>query len=284
MGRQTTARHYLQRLELEGWLRLKWLAHRGVYAPRRRASSAVTFVAGVQRSGTNMLMDVLEQSLLTDVYHERDPRAFDNYIMRDIDTIAALHRRCRAPHFIIKSLCELQRLPQLRERFPEARIVWILRHYDDVVNSMLVSFRNHASQIRRLAEDKLSVDWRGEGMSDATQQLLKRFAGPELTDASGAALMWYLRNVLFFEQGLAGDPRVMLVSYEDLVSVPEAEFARIFQFIGLPYRSWHSRKVVASSIRKRQPPGIDPAVRQECEQLLNRFQQLRASQAEGAAA
>ena len=284
MGRKTTSRYYLERLELQGWLGCKWLAHRGFYGPRGRAPAAVTFVAGVQRSGTNMLMDVLEQSLLTDVYHERDTRAFDNYIMRDIDTIAALHHQCRAPHFIIKSLCELQRLPQLRQRFPAARVVWIVRHYDDVVNSMLVSFRNHASQIRRLAEDKLSVDWRGEGMSDATQQLLRRFAGPELTDASGAALMWYLRNVLFFEQGFAGDPEVLLVSYEDLVSAPAAEFARIFGFIGLPYRRWHSRKVVASSIGKRQPPGIDPAVRTECEQLLRRFSQLMDKSAAGAAA
>ncbi|BCO30239.1 hypothetical protein TspCOW1_03420 [Thiohalobacter sp. COW1] len=273
MGRRATA-YYLGRLELEFWLRLKWLVQHAWHGPRRRGPAAVSFIAGVQRSGTNMLMDVLEQSLLTDVYHERDPRAFDNYSMRETDIIAALHARCRAPHFIIKSLCELQRLPQLRQRFPGTRIVWIVRHYDDVVNSMLVSFRNHASQIRRLAQDKLAVDWRGEGMSDATQALLRRFAGPELSDAGGAALMWYLRNVLFFEQGFDRDEKVLLVSYERLVAMPQAEFARIFAFLGLPYRPWHSRRVVASSVGKRQPPAIEPAVRAECDALLARFHAL----------
>lgn len=274
MGQHTKVHHYRERLQQEAWLRLKRLMQHTWYGPRRQGPAAVAFIAGVQRSGTNMLMDVLERSLLTDVYHERDARAFDNYSMRDIDTIAALHRRCRAPHFIIKSLCELQRLPQLRRRFPGSRIVWIVRHYDDVVNSMLVSFRNHASQIRRLAQDKLAVDWRGEGMSDATQALLRRFAGPELSDASGAALMWYLRNVLFFEQGFDRDEGVLLVSYERLVAAPQAEFARIFAFLGLAYRPWHSRRVVASSVGRRQPPAIDPAVRMECDALLGRFHAL----------
>ena len=34
------------------------------------------FVAGMQRSGTNLLMDVLDASHATQVFHETDPRAF----------------------------------------------------------------------------------------------------------------------------------------------------------------------------------------------------------------
>jgi hypothetical protein len=236
--------------------------------------SAVTFVAGVQRSGTNMLMDVLEQSLSTDVYHERDPRAFERYEMRDIETIARLHASCQAPHFVIKSLCELQRLSDLKQRFPGAKIVWIVRHYNDTVNSMLISFPNFGKQIQRLARDKASDGWRGEGMSDDTQALLKRYAHPEMNEATGAALMWYLRNVLFFEQGLDQSKDLILVSYERLVSSPESEFRRIFDFVGIPYSPWHSRKVVASSIRKREPPDIEPKVQQECEHLLQAFHKL----------
>jgi hypothetical protein len=268
MARQSTLGHFAARAALEAWLLLKRLYS---MAHPRRNDAAVTFVAGVQRSGTNMTMDVLEQSLLTDVYQERDPRAFDNYAMRDLGTIAQLHAACRARHFVIKSLCELQRLPQLQARFPGAKIVWIVRHYNDAVNSMLVSFPNFAKQIQRLAKDKNSDGWRGEGMSDETQTLLRRYADPGMNEATGAALMWYLRNILFFEQGFDGRDDVLLVSYEQLVSEPEQEFRRVFEFIGIPYRRWHSRKVVASSIRKRQPPEIAVDVRKECEQLLQSF-------------
>lgn len=271
MGRQDTLGSYVERAELQAALFFKRLRQR---VQGRRGGAAVTFVAGVQRSGTNMMMDVLEQSLLTDVYQERDPRAFDNYAMRDIDTIAQLHAACRAQNFVIKSLCELQRLPQLQGRFPGARIVWIVRHYDDAVNSMLVSFPNFAKQIQRLAKDKNSDGWRGEGMSDDTQTLLRRYADPGMNEATGAALMWYLRNILFFEQGFDSRDDVLLVSYEQLVSQPEREFRRVFGFIGIPYRPWHSRKVVASSIRKRQPPEIAVDVKKECEQLLQSFRGL----------
>lgn len=269
MARGGALAHYAEQIELKAWLQLK-----GLRAWLRPSSdpARVTLVAGVQRSGTNMLMDVLEQSLLTDVYHERDARAFDNYVMRDIDTIARLHAACRAPHFVIKSLCELQRLPALQARFPGSKIVWISRHYNDVVNSMLVSFRSHAKQIQRLAADKASDGWRGEGMSDATQAVLRRHVHPDMNDATGAALMWYLRNVLFFEQGLDSNEDTLLVSYEDLVQRPEPEFRRIFAFIGLPYDAWHSRKVVATSVSKRSPPPIDRGVKDECERLLGRFQ------------
>lgn len=42
------------------------------------------FVAGMHRSGTNMLMEVLDWNGLTDVYHEADLRAFTpGYEMRD---------------------------------------------------------------------------------------------------------------------------------------------------------------------------------------------------------
>ena len=60
----------------------KSLLHRLVGQAGGGASRRYLFVGGVQRSGTNMLMDVLERSYETDVYHERDPRAFDGYQMR----------------------------------------------------------------------------------------------------------------------------------------------------------------------------------------------------------
>jgi len=231
MARGGALAHYAEQIELKAWLQLKGLRAR-LWPSSEPAR--VTLVAGVQRSGTNMLMDVLEWSLLTDVYHERDARAFDNYVMRDIDTIARLHAASRAPHFVIKSLCDLQRLPALQARFPGSKIVWISRHYNDVVNSMLVSFRNHAKQVQRLALDKASDGWRGEGMSDATQAVLRRHVHPDMNDALGATYMWYRRNILCFEQELDADGDTLLGSYEDLVRHSEQEFAKSSNLLARP--------------------------------------------------
>ncbi|HKK14864.1 MAG TPA: sulfotransferase [Gammaproteobacteria bacterium] len=232
------------------------------------------FVAGVQRSGTNMMMDVLERSYSTEVFHERDQRAFDNYLMRPVPEIRQLHAQSRASVFVIKALCELQRLSGLMDEFRPARTVWVVRNYDDVVNSMLVSFRNHAKQIQRMARDRSSDGWRGEGMSDATHALVRRLTHAELSDASAAALMWYLRNVLFFEQDLDTSADVIVVPYERLVTAPAVEFRRVFAFLGLDYTPRVNANVFPSSIRRRPPPAIDPAIREVCDALTARFDGL----------
>ncbi|MCW9058158.1 MAG: sulfotransferase [Gammaproteobacteria bacterium] len=268
-------RRGLERLERDGLMIAKGLYQK--LASRNHGASlpAVSFVAGVQRSGTNMLMDVLERSFVTDVIHERDRRAFERFQMREPAVIRALVEGSRGGHFIIKSLCELQHLTCLMEEFAPARTVWIVRDYNDVVNSMRVSFGNQAKQVKRIAKDRDSDGWQGQGMSDTTHALVKERVHPEITDVSAAALIWYFRNQLFFDQGFDRDPRVLLVRYESLVTQPTLEFQRIFAFLELPYRPWHSRKVVAHSIRKARQPEIEPAVRELCEAMTARFEALR---------
>ena len=94
-------------------------------------------VAGVQRSGTNMLMDVLERSFETDVYHERDRRAFQDYLMREASAIKRLAGKSSGRVFVIKALCELDQLPFLMEEFTPAKVLWIVRGYNDMINSAL---------------------------------------------------------------------------------------------------------------------------------------------------
>lgn len=243
---------------------------------RGRGTPPVSFVAGVQRSGTNMLMNVLERSFVTEVIHERDRRAFDRYQMRDAGRIRALLESSRAEHFIIKSLCELQDLTRLMDEFAPARTIWIVRDYNDVVNSMCASFSNQSRLVNRIAENRDNGGWQGKGMSDATHERIKSVMHENISDTSAAALMWYYRNQLFFEQGFDRDPRVLLVRYESLVTQPEPEFRRIFMFLGIGYRPWHSRKVVAHSIRKARIPEIEPPVRALCDGMTEQFDRLCA--------
>jgi hypothetical protein len=248
---------------------------RVVQSVRRSEPRLHVFVAGMQRSGTNMLMDVLERSLETDVYHESDPRAFDNYLMRDEAVIRALAKRSPAPVFVVKALCELQRLQRLMNEFRPAKALWVLRRYDDVVNSMLRSFPpRQADRVLRIAEDGEPGWWLSEGISGETLATVRRLSHPEMSNATGAAIWWLIRNTLFFEHGLDRDPRVMLVPYERLVTHPQEAFPRVFDFLGIGYTPYVSAKVFASSIGKRRPPEIDPAVREVCDALYARFQTL----------
>jgi hypothetical protein len=237
------------------------------------------FVAGMQRSGTNMLMETLEWSAHTDIYHETDARAFDNYEMRPRAVIRQLIGRSRAPVFVVKSLCELDQIGSLMDEFTPAKTVWIVRAFDDSVNSAVRSFGHFAHQVHRLAKNKAAAGWRGRGMSDETQTLLRGFDHPALTDASAAALMWYYRNVLLFEQGLDRDPRVKVLRYENLVRDPQAELRSVFDFLGLgDWSPWISRYIHPKSVGKSPLADIEPGIRAVCEGLLARFDALSAAQ------
>jgi hypothetical protein len=261
------------RAERSLWRRWKWLRQSvGLDLPRQ-----TVFVAGMQRSGTNMVMETLEWSLYTDVYHETDPRAFLNYEMRSREVIRSLQKKSGAPFFVIKSLCELDQLKQLLDDFAPAKALWIVRTYDDSVNSAIRSFRNFADQLGRISQDRLSDGWRGRGMSNATHALLAQLYHPEINEASAAAVMWYYRNILFFEQDFQDDPRVQVVFYEDLVTEPVASFEKIFQFLRLPaFSPWITRKIYASSIRKTRVQDIEPKVRAICDELTQRLRSTKA--------
>lgn len=271
MGKADTLGSVVERVERTALVWSKRVRQRLAPVPPPHLT---VLVAGMQRSGTNMLMEVLERSLATDVYHERDPRAFDHYQMRPVPVIHRLRARSGASHFVIKALCELQRMRELLTELAPARGLFVLRRYQDVANSMVVSFENIAYQVRRLAAEPDYHPWLGQGMSAETQAILARLAHDGISERTAAALEWYLRNVLYFEQGLDREPDVLLVPYEPLVTRPHEELKRVFDFIGLEYTKRVGAKVSPRSIRRRPPPDLDPEVDALCEGLTARFAAL----------
>ncbi len=240
----------------------------------RNKPSAVLFIAGMQRSGTNMLMDALERSLETDVYHEWDERAFTNYQMKERAVIHRLLEQSRGQVFTIKALCEVQDLTELMSAFEPAKVIWIFRKYEDVVNSMMRSFANMDQQIIRLADDPNSEAWLGKGMSEKTHAVLKRIVRPGISLASASALQWYIRNVLFFEQHFETNENVLPVIYEDLVGDPITELRRVFEFSGIQYSGRIPGNIHAASVGKQQPMPVDMQIAELCSSLQERISGL----------
>ncbi len=231
----------------------------------------VLFVAGVQRSGTNMLMNVLERSTATDVFHEVDPRAYKDYeLMQDL--VPQLIETSAAPFIVIKVLCELHDLRDLLDAYPGSRGVWIYRRYDDVVNSHIVKWNGMPDTVHQIVADgREAAGWRGRGMSDASLKLLNELHHPALDNPSACALFWMWRNQLFFDLALDQDERMRLINYETFVSNPAGHFPAIFEFFNLEYRTEHSSFVTARSIGKAAAPDISADVRKHCDALFERL-------------
>lgn len=244
--------------------------------PNRTAPKIVVFVSGVHRSGTNMMMRVLERSIDTDVFHESDSRAFHHYMMRGDHDIRQLITISPSRRPVFKALHEAHKLRSLMESFSPSRSIWIYRHFDDVVNSITSRWpglRNMMDEI--VTRDDTGV-WRGLGMTWQTRRLLASLYHENMNDASINALFWYQRNQLLFDQKLQSSQDCMLINYERLACEPADTTRSICRFLDIAYSSYMHGLVHARSIGKRSTPLIEPTVREFCEDLYERL--LEASE------
>jgi hypothetical protein len=234
----------------------------------------VTMVCGVQRSGTNMLMKILERSIETEVYHESDRRAFATHQMRPPSTIRGLIEKSPARRIVIKALCEGDKVSELLDVFAPANAIWMVRRYEDVINSNMKLWPGGRNQLDKIVFDRNAGAWRGRGMTDETHALIRRHYRPEMNDASALALFWYYRNQLLFDQRLDEDPRFLVLRYESLVQDPEGYGALIARFAGVGFMPSMVNFVFSDSVRKRPSPGIDPPIRSLCDGMLDRLTRL----------
>ncbi len=233
----------------------------------RSQRPVVIFVAGVHRSGTNMVLDVLDASMRTDVFGESDSRAFDNYVMRDVAVIERLVARSRADTVVVKALHEAHKLRELMDRFAPAKAIWPVRRFHDVVNSIVRRWPDYANDIDEIAADRRAGGWRSRGMTDETYRILRRHYRTGMDAASANALFWYYRNQLFFDQGLAADGRVLPIAYEALVHEPEACLSSLAAFAGISPTARMRRIPHGRSVGKDAPPTLLPDVHALCSDM-----------------
>lgn len=218
-----------------------------------------------------MLMEALEQHWRTDVYHETDTRAFEQYQMRDLTIIRSLVLRSRASHIVVKALCEAQHIRELLDTFPNARAIWALRNYHDVSDSMARQFSSTAKALKQMRVDPALGGWRGERLSPSVRSLLQDYIHDDISEISAAAFQWYMRNQLYFDQELERDRRVRVLLYEDLVTKPETTFEAVAGFLGLDFRRSMVANFHASSVNKADRATIDPRIDTLCSQLFSRL-------------
>lgn len=243
------------------------------FGPRRHGRARALFVAGVQRSGTNMAMEVLEASREVDTVHERDPRGFENFMMRPEPAIVKLMDGLRRPVFAIKALHESERVTGLLTTFAPARAIWVYRNPDSVIGSLRRSWPTGRNQLEDIVADPARAGWRGAGMSAATLATLRAVHTPDLDQEAAQALFYVYRNQLLFDQGLDRDPRVLLVNYDHLTAAPESEVRRIAAFVGIV----PTRRMIAHPrpVRPSRPVPLPAPIRALADAMHARLEAAR---------
>jgi len=247
------------------------------------------FILGCQRSGTTIGVKLFRESNQFEVHGEGSTAAMRRYVrLRPFCDIQRIIKQSRKRFVVFKPLNDSHRADELLEHFNNSRVIWFYRNVFDVVNSALVKWNNTHQQTVSFITDNIrkygSVDAAmpvicqkpraaiyAERLDPQIIERLLEWTTKPISAETGSAIMWYLRNSIFFDLTLDNDKRALLVKYEDFATSPVSEVQRICKFLKAPYTDALSQLIRSSSIGKSSAPQIAPDVLSACEQLTDRF-------------
>ena len=102
---------------------------------RRSIETVPIFLCGSQRSGTNMIMRVLDNSPDAWIYNEDDPAAFDKFRLKSFEQRQKLLNKAHCPIVVFKPLADSQNLDRIMAEHPDGKVIWSFRSFYDVANS-----------------------------------------------------------------------------------------------------------------------------------------------------
>jgi hypothetical protein len=236
----------------------------------------LVFILGCQRSGTTLMARIFNRDLQSKVY-----TAFSNLSSRDPDRlrldplpmVAKRFEKERAALVVAKPIVESQNAVELLDFFEDAKVIWMFRNPKDVVRSNIKRFgnKNGLKDISPIIR-KESGNWRSEKVTHQTRKFIYSHFSVDMQAEDAAALFWYSRNQLFFDQNLQDHPRVKLCLYDDLVTRPDITMRKLYRFIDQTYPGNRLvSEVNPYSVNKGQDIGLTSDILQRCE---TSFEQL----------
>jgi hypothetical protein len=235
------------------------------------------YILGVQRSGTTLLADCFEKSMDFDVYREIS-EAMESFRIKDDAIIRNIIKSSRHGYVVFKPLTDSHRANEFLALTPDSYGIWMYRRANDRANSAVENTGSHNLDILRdLAIGRGMDRWQVQGLTAQNLRFVRSYSYENMSSHDAAALLWYLRNGLFFAQGLQQVANVLPLAYEDLVSDPKRIMRGLCRFIGARFADSMVTSVHTKSIGKRQSNLSKEiaSLGEEMYQRLHEFQELR---------
>jgi hypothetical protein len=249
----------------------KRIIHTLVFRNNKSEKRRLILVVGVQRSGTNMIMEVFSRGFQYDSFSDSDSQFFDNCEFRPTNEVIKRSSSVLAPIIALKPMMETYKLNEMLQEFPNCQGIWVYRCMADVVNSHVAQWAGMPDSLRRIKADRDWNDWRAKGISDDSYKIIGEFSDENLTNETACAIFWYVRNIQFFEKEYYKDNRVFLLPYEKFVVEPELRFSKLFVSMKLPFTPFMTKHIHKQSLSKKEEPKVNPEIRKLCKSLEDRF-------------
>ncbi|MBV9664008.1 MAG: hypothetical protein JOZ37_08580, partial [Actinobacteria bacterium] len=146
--------------------RWRWRRQHGV----QPGQATPVWLVGVQRSGTNMVVQGLTASPAFEVHNENDRRAFEHFRLRPDPIVRAIILSSRHRYVLFKPLCDSHRVDELLalDTPMPGRAIWAYRDVDDRVRSALAKFGDNNLQVlRQIADGTGTGRWQAQRVSTA---------------------------------------------------------------------------------------------------------------------
>jgi hypothetical protein len=231
----------------------------------------ISFILGCQRSGTTMLRKVLDKSINAKAYGEGEKPYFypknSKQRLRLIsnEDISRLLDKELCQNIILKPLYESQRASELANYFVNSRILWTYRNFNDsIISHVRYYTRQDAVEYVRQIVGGERI-WINENIDRELLNELTPIINNLDNPYDAYAVYWYCRNLQYLQ--LDGNPRVMLVKYERLVSDPIVYLPRIFHFLGLNFSEWMANGIHNNAVYQRVEFHLRDDIKSKCQQM-----------------
>ena len=243
----------------------------------------ILFIMGCQRSGTSLLTRIFVRDLFSVVYRESSKLSSDDELKLRLNKLPVVQKEIERHHaklIVAKPLVESQNAAHILQYFPSGYSLWAYRHYKDVAASSLKAFGDDVGvrDIRPFLNND-QTNWRSQNSSEETRAIIQKHYSKDMNAHDAAALFWFARNQLFFEQDLHEHPRVAMLRYEDFVVDPPKAIAQIYQFLNFEFPGKHILKEVhAKSVKKGNNIQLSTEIETLCQNLYERLEAVYMTQ------
>ena len=200
----------------------------------------VVLIFGCQRSGTTMLQQTfLDRSWRVLILEEHDRRLVgpgpgpEETTWQEYSTVLGRIRRLPFEVVAAKPLVESASATALMDAAGAVKAVWMLRHYPEVARSNVSRFgMDNPYQDLQPIRSRDALDWRYRGVTEETWETVTALLNRRLTPFDAAALFWWTRNQLYFDQRLWEDDRIRILRYERACNQPDEVIRSLSGYIG----------------------------------------------------
>jgi len=264
--RKQTFQNIINRIRKEFW----WIAHPG------DLKTYPVFITGVQRSGTTMIGSCLNKSPELRYYNENNGLVYERFKLKNGAVIQSILDGCRGKIAAFKPLLDSHRVAELLTRFDDSRAIWIYRNHVDRAASAVAKFGSHNYEILKAISKGQQLDsWQAQGLTKEDIAVIQDLDFNDTTPIEAAAVFWYLRNKLFFNQGLQNNNQVLPVAYENFVRQPAESMNVICRFIGCHFSARMIATVHTKSIGRHTDSMLTQSLNERCDRLYQQLEKTR---------